>query len=261
VAGPAAASADAPVVTAGSLADARAWAAQRAGEVAFCVADADAAVRPRCRRGDERFPSASVVKAMLLVATLRAAAHRPLTAVEHAQLSPMIRRSSNRAALAVYARVGSSGLAAVGRAAAMRRLDLAPSLVSTGITAADQARFFLRIDALVPSRHRAYARELLGSVVSWQAWGVPRALRPLGFDVLFKGGWRRGLAHQVALVEGGGARVALAVMTTGSPSMAYARQTIEGIARRVMRSGSLSWDTSGPEGPSAARRGPVPSTP
>jgi hypothetical protein len=234
----------APVVTRGSLAAARAWAGHRSGDVAFCVSDGHTA--PHCLHGSERFPSASVVKAMLLVAALREASGRALSSEEKAHLAPMIRVSSNRAALWVYGRVGRAGLASVGRAAGMRRLDLDQPVFSTGITAADQARFFVRIDALVPARHRAWARALLHAIVPRQSWGVPRALRPLGFGVRFKGGWRTGLAHQVALVEGGGAREALAVLTTGSPSMAYAKQTIEGIARRVMRSGSLSWDTSGP---------------
>jgi hypothetical protein len=234
----------APVITRTSLASARAWAAHRAGHVAFCVTDGHSA--PRCLHGSEPFPSASVVKAMLLVASLRGAAHRALSVEEKAHLAPMIRVSSNRDALWVYARVGSAGLASVGGVARMRALDLSHSLFSTGITASDQARFFVRIDALVPARHRAYARSLLRSVVPSQSWGIPRALRRRGFEVRFKGGWRKGLTHQVALVEGGGTRAALAVLTTGSPSTVYAEQTIEGIARRVMRSGSLSWDTSGP---------------
>ena len=52
--------------------------------------------------------------------------------------------------------------------------------------------------------------------------------------VFFKGGWRNGITHQVALLERGGRRLALAVLTSGSPSMAYAEETIERIASRVL---------------------------
>jgi hypothetical protein len=141
------------------------------------------------------YPSASVVKAMLLVATLRSAGRRPLTVQKRRLLDPMVRRSRNRAARTVYARVGRAGLEAVGRSAGMRRLDASRSLFDTGVTAADKARFFLRIDRLVPARHRAYERALLDRVVARQSWGIPRALRPRGFEVRFKGGWRRGLVH------------------------------------------------------------------
>jgi hypothetical protein len=87
----------------------------------------------------------------------------------------------------------------------------------------------------VPERHRGYARELLAAIVPWQRWGIPEvvARRP-GARAFFKGGWRPGLTHQVALVERGGSRLAVAVMTSDGPGLAYDQDTIAGIARRVL---------------------------
>ena len=53
--------------------------------------------------------------------------------------------------------------------------------------------------------------------------------------VFFKGGWRAGVDHQVALLERAGERLALAVLTSGSPSAAYGQETIERIALRILR--------------------------
>lgn len=235
------------VVTPDGLQEARAWALSRAGDVAFCATDGGPPRGLRCAR---RYPSASVVKAMLMVAALRRARGRPLTPTERRLIGPMVRASSNAAARRIHWIVGRTALEAVGRAAGMRRLNTATTLFSTGITAGDQARLFWRIDRLVPTRHRRYARRLLATIVRRQSFGIPRALRPRGYRVLFKGGWRVGLTHQSALIEDrAGARAALAVMTLGAPSMAYRVKTIEGVARRVTSSGSPSWDTSGPADP------------
>ena len=45
--------------------------------------------------------------------------------------------------------------------------------------------------------------------------------------------------HQVALIERGRSRVALAVLTQGAPSMEYSHETIARIAKRVLRRPSV----------------------
>jgi hypothetical protein len=224
----------APVLaTSAGIAAAVRYARSRAGTVAFAVLDGRG--RLRGLRRTAQFPSASVVKAMLMVAVLRRTAGGHLDATERDLLRRMITVSDNDAASAIYARVGGAGLISVAHAAGAKRFADVGNWADAQLTAADQARFFLRFDRLVPAAHRRYARKLLSSIVEWQRWGIPPVAGAHDMKVFFKGGWRTGIVHQVALLERGGRRVALAVLTSGEPSMAYGEETIEGIARRVLR--------------------------
>lgn len=234
------------------------YAQQRQGTVAFAVRTPS---RAYGRHARWRYHSASVVKAMLLVSYLsrRDVRARPLRLGERRLLSPMIRRSDNDAANAIVRRVGAGGLRALARRAHMRRFT--PVLGVWGLSeidAEDQARFFLRIDRLLPSRHRAYAMRLLGSVVSRQRWGIARV--PLsGWELFFKGGWGSGTGlvdHQVALLRRPRDRVSVAILTRGNPSHAYAKRTLEGVARRLTR--GLSIAPRAPETEAAAADEPDP---
>jgi hypothetical protein len=223
------------LTTASAIASARRYARSRAGTVAFAAIDGSGRVRGL--RRTVGFPSASVVKAMLLVAALRAAGDGPLPDTQRGLLEPMIARSENKAAYAIYNQVGATGLFRVARAAGMRRFAL-PALFDARIDPADQARFFRTIDRRVPPRHRAYTRRLLSSIVSWQRWGIPPASRERRrVRTFLKGGWRAGLVHQVALLQRGEQRLGLAILTSGQPSQAYGQQSVEGVARRVLRVG------------------------
>ena len=230
-----AAKAAAPPVltTAAGIAAARRWALKRQGTVAFAVLDQKGRLRGLNRT--LRFSSASVVKAMLLVSVLRSAGSGPISSGTAATLTSMITISDNNAASAIYARVGGAGLRAVARAAGDKRFEDVGNWADAQLTAADQARFFLKIDGLVPAVHRRFARKLLSSIVGWQRWGIPPIAKDHRLKVYFKGGWRTGITHQVALLERGSERVSLAVLTSGEPSMGYGEQTISGIAARVLR--------------------------
>ena len=222
-----------PLTTPVRIARAQGFARRRMGVVAFTVLEKNE--RPRGLRRTVRFRSASVVKAMLMVAVLRRAGRHRLREVKRSLLHRMITASDNDAASALYARVGGPGLRRVARAAGMRKFVDVGHWAEAWITAADQARLFLRIDRLVPRAHRRYARKLLSSVVRLQRWGIARVARRRHMKVFFKGGWRTGILHQAALLERGHGRLALVVLTSGSPSEAYARETMERIAVRVLR--------------------------
>jgi Beta-lactamase enzyme family len=220
------------------FARASAFAADRAGVVSFAVLDT--AGRLHCHGCHRRYVSASVVKAMILVAYLRGlgVAGKPLSASDRALLGPMIRASDNDAATSVFWRAGgSAALYRLARAAGMSRFDVYGYWGSAMITAADQARFLWRIDRLTPSRFRAYTRSLLSSIVPWQSWGIPTVARPR-WSVLFKGGWRETalgqLVHQVALLEQGRWRMAIAVLTDGNPSHASGGETVTGITSALL---------------------------
>jgi hypothetical protein len=213
------------------------YASHRRGIIAF-------AVRTRTRswgwRRTTTFPSASVLKAMLLVAylDLPAVRTRALDASDRALLGPMIRRSDNVAATRVRAIVGNGGLRGLAVRAGMRRFTpVAGIWGQSRIDAADQARYMLRIDALVPPRHRAYAMNLLASITPSQRWGIAR-VRPNGWRLYFKGGWGSGTGwvdHQVALLTRGDERVSLAILTHLEGSHAYGKETLRGIAAHLLR--------------------------
>ena len=130
---------------------------------------------------------------MLLVAYLRRAdvRDRGLRPGERALLDPMIRRSDNGAATTIDGRVGLPALAALARRAGMRAFLPHPVWGGSQITADDQARFFLRIDRLLPPRHRRYGMRLLRTVIPAQRWGLAQAV-PAGWRIAFKGGWGPG---------------------------------------------------------------------
>jgi hypothetical protein len=209
------------------------FARSRRGRVSWAVVSPDGRVRGS--HVHRRHPSASVVKAMLLVAYLRRVPDRGLTGREQALLRPMIISSRNGAATRVHRIVGARGLERLARRARMRDFAAAGGSWSrTEIAPFDQARFFFRIDSFVPRRHRAYARELLAGIVRPQRWGVPPAT-PHGWRIFFKGGWvPPHRVNQVALLERDRSRIAIAVLNQGTPSQRYGEQTIEGVARRLL---------------------------
>ena len=214
---------------------AKSYAAKRAGVISFAVRTPRSLYGSDARRG---YRSASIVKPMLLLAYLNGSRvrDRSLRERERSMLSLLIRHSSNRLATRVRDRVGNGALERLAARAGMRDFATAPSWGSTRITAADQARLFLAIDRLTVARHRAFAMRLLGSIVRSQRWGVTEAA-PAGWLLFFKSGWLKATEHQVALLRRGDRRVAISILSAAVPlpSHEYAKQTLAGVAKRLLR--------------------------
>ena len=210
------------------------WAASRAGTVTFAVRTQD---RLWGQGLDQQFAMASVLKAMLMTAYLRRVDDRPLTAGDRALMRPMIRRSDNATATQIRNIVGNGALVRLARRAGMTHFRVHPIWGLSLTTVRDQTQFFLRLEQLVPRRHRAYALRLLRTIVPSQRWGMGQTI-PEGWTLHFKGGWGSGTGavdHQVGLLRRGDERVTIAVMTVNNPSHAYGKATLEGVSRRLLR--------------------------
>ncbi len=150
----------------------------------------------------------------------------------------MITRSDNGAATLVIGIVGVSGLRALAARVGMTSFEpVLPIWGETHITAADQTRFFYRIDSYITPRHRRYGMHLLASITPSQRWGIGE-VTPRGWTPYFKGDWGSGtglLDHQVVLLKRGCARTAIAVLTMFDGSHAYGKETLEGIFQRLLR--------------------------
>ncbi len=210
---------------------------KRAGVESFALVDDRGRIHG-FRRG-ARAPSASLLKALALVSYLNLSSvrNRSLRDADRRLLGPMIRRSDNATASTVLSRVGARKLHRVAERAEMRAFSFVwPVWGLSTTSAADQARFFSRIDMLVPRRHRGYALRLLGDIVPSQRWGIPQK-RPPGWTIHFKGGWGSGtglVTHQSALLLNGSRRIALSVLTRWNPSHHYGTWTIRGVAARLL---------------------------
>jgi hypothetical protein len=219
------------------MSDAASFLGSRTGSASFAVVDERGHVH--AHRAQVAYSSASLVKAMLLVAYLerRDVRDRRLRSGERRLLGPMIRVSDNDAATAIYDRVGEGGLLRVARRAGMRSFVPNPVWGGCQVTARDQARLFFRIRKLLPERHRGYGLGLLHRIVSYERWGIPHGA-PRGWRVYFKGGWFKDddgwRVHQAALLESGGRRISIAVLTRGNPSLEYGAATIAGVTRRLL---------------------------
>ena len=188
-----------------------------------------------------QFYSASVSKAMLLVAELRRLKREglPLDEATRSTLEQMITVSDNDAANLIYQRVGDPGLNEVAELSAMTGFEGDVGHWSNvKITAGDMALFMSKLDELLDLPHGDEGSRLLASVISSQAWGIPQ-VAPKGAGVRFQGGWRPAdsgqLVHQAARIDIGGDSYSIAVLTDGNPDQAYGQETIRLVAAELLR--------------------------
>jgi hypothetical protein len=189
-------------------------------------------------------PSASVFKAMALVAYLNHpdVRDRKLNSHDKNLLRPMITHSSDKAADSVFRYVGAGRIRAVAKRVPMYRFHLNTKIWGrSSIDAADQARFMLQIDDLIPERHRAYALYLLSHITHSQRWGIFK-VTPKGWKAHAKAGWGLGTGwvdHQVVLLTKGKMRVSIAVLQRklGNSHSAhiYGLNTLKGIFARMLK--------------------------
>jgi hypothetical protein len=221
--------------SAAALATTERWLRGRIGVTSFAVVDSRG--RLHGYRYDSQFGSASVVKAMLLVQYLRTRAG--ISRRERLLLTRMIVDSDNAATDRVFARVGMDGLNDLARVAGMRRFTPSSVWALSQVTAADQARFFFRLDGLVPQRHRALLRQVLGQHGPYRGWGIPQAALLHGWHVYWKDGWmhsaRGELLLQAARLERPGITFAVAVIADGQPTSGYGVATMRGVGERLLR--------------------------
>jgi beta-lactamase class A len=209
------------------------FAASRRGQVTFAVRTDD---RLWGRGMDRVAPSASTLKALLLVTHLRAARNRPLTRRDRELLEPMIRRSANDPASALVVKYGAKRIESVARLAGMTQFHLRSPWGNSTVTARDLTRFALRMESLMPARHRAYGMRLLRTITPSQRWGIAREI-PAGWTLYFKSGWGSGTGrvdHQVALLQRGNDRIAVAILTTAQGDHEYGKRTLQGVAKRLL---------------------------
>ena len=214
--------------SAAAIARALDWAEDRAGEVGVAVIDSRGVLHTY--NAHRQFQSASLAKAMLLVAYLRR--HPRPTAAMRLTLRTMIEESNNASADTVYRVVGNSGLLSVAKLADMHNFDVGTSWINTRMTAADQARFFYHYESYLPARSVSFARHLLSGVVPLQRWGIPAAAGTAGWKVFFKGGWLgedNEVMNQAAWLERDGVRWSLAVLTGNNPTSFCGWQTQKGV--------------------------------
>jgi len=205
----------------------------RSGSVAFALAERDGRILASLH-GHELFNGASLTKAMLLVAELRRQRDSALSAQDRDLLETMIERSDNAAANRIFARVDRVGVRQVAEAArmddfALRTSDPVYRLGDSRVSAADQARFFARIDLLIPARHRSAGMAMLAAIEASQRWGLLAA--QLSGTIYAKAGWRPEpgggwTVNQAAQLTIDLNTRGIAVLSAGAPDEAYGHETL-----------------------------------
>lgn len=219
------------------VAAARDYARGRAGEVAFAVFDMVG--RRHAHHGGGTARMASTFKVMLMAAYLRqrGVKDRELNDYDKSLIKPMIRRSDNETATRIRDMLGQRPIERLARRAEMRHFEWHSIWGYCRTSARDQAYFMRTLHRYVPERHWDFAKRQLARIVPSQRWGIGQ-VAPDGWKLHFKGGWGSGTGlvdHQIALLRRDGREIGVAILTEDQPSHSYGKQTLEGVARRLLR--------------------------
>lgn len=217
-----------------SLNRAEEWADGRTGRVSISVVD----MRKRHAHDDSnnKANTASTIKVMLMAAYLRqdSVRDRALNSYDRSLIQPMIQRSDNKAASRIHSMLGRGPLERLAKKAGMRSFEWNAAWGLSQTTARDQAYFMRALKQYIPPRHWNFARKQLARITPSQRWGIGQ-VDLNGWRLYFKGGWTSTVNHQIVLLTKDDQRIGLAVFTEGSPSQAYAHETLEGTFQRLLR--------------------------
>ncbi|MEU1409187.1 serine hydrolase [Streptomyces sp. NPDC005728] len=230
--------------------------AQGKARVSAAVLDLEGTGRTPAVYGDDTpYDTASIIKVDILAAVLlqvQESGHA-LTAQERAKAEAMIEHSDNKAANALWRRIGL----APGLAAANKRLGLTatqggpgPKWGLTRTTASDQIRLLRAVfdtgaaaksasASALSDTSRTYIRTLMTHVAADQSWGVSAAS---GSGWALKNGWLQrnttGLwdVNSVGRITTGGHHYLVAVLSDGNTSMKDGVALVERAARAAVSS-------------------------
>lgn len=196
--------------------------------VGFALYDSDGNKIGEYNADDKNY-GASITKSMILVAYLKQVGSGKLKSDARSDLTSMIQQSNNDAANRIYGRLsnGPGAIKQVASQAGMTGFVFSDSegkpyiLGQSKVTAADFAKFFAKIDQMIPSTNRSFALGLLSNV-SPQT-GLLQAGLP--GTVYAKEGWKpeaSGLqgapyvVNQAAQFQSGGKTYGVAVTVGGT---------------------------------------------
>ncbi|MFJ9817385.1 serine hydrolase [Streptomyces sp. NPDC101151] len=224
--------------------------------VTAAVLDLDGTGRkPAVYGADAPYDTASIIKVDILAAMLLRAqdSGHALTAGERAQAKAMIERSDNKAANALWRRIGlASGLQAANKRLGLTSTKGGPGAKwgLTRTTASDQIRLLRTVFDTVPNQKagsasalndtsRTCLRTLMSHIAADQSWGVSAAADS-GWAL--KNGWLQrnttGLwdVNSVGRITAGGHHYLVAVLSDGSTSMKDGVALVERAARAAVSS-------------------------
>jgi len=214
-------------------------------QVGFAVVTASGQVLAQ-DQGHMAVPSASVSKAMLLVAYLNGPGRSHVSGEADGHLAAMIEQSSNQDANWVLSQVGTGAVLAVARAAGMSdyRIDTSDPNYHLGesrISALDLARLFARIDQLMAAGERSYGMGLLEHLSPADQWGI----LSVGVGVAAsKAGWKPEpgngwVINQAGQLQSGGQTVGIAIVSEGESSQTAGEQIMQTVAGDLLSAAGL----------------------